>query len=61
MTLMDLMQLCEADITTKNGKRKQRYLKNFNTVRSKIKAVEAKDKLRNWQPPGEWQSIDAVV
>ena len=47
----DLMQLCEADITTKNGKRKQRYLKNFNTVRSKIKAVEAKDKLRNWQPP----------
>ncbi|NCG14208.1 MAG: HD domain-containing protein [Bacteroidetes bacterium] len=47
----DLMQLGEADITTKNGKRKQRYLKNFNTVRSKIKAVEAKDKLRNWQPP----------
>lgn len=47
----DLMQLCEADITTKSAKKKQRYLKNFNSVREKIKAVEAKDKLRNWQPP----------
>jgi hypothetical protein len=47
----DLMQLCEAVITTKNAKKKQRFLKNFNTVRNKIKAVEAKDKLRNWQPP----------
>ncbi|PCH78171.1 MAG: tRNA nucleotidyltransferase [Flavobacteriaceae bacterium] len=46
-----LMILCEADITTKNAKRFKRYHNNFKTVREKIKEVEARDHVRNFQPP----------
>jgi tRNA nucleotidyltransferase/poly(A) polymerase len=52
-----LMQLCHADVTTKNEYKKKKYRSNFELVQQKLKDVEERDQIRNWQPPISGQDI----
>lgn len=56
-TIEDLMLLCHADVTTKNEYKVKKYRQNFELVKQKLKDVEERDQIRNWQPPVTGEDI----
>lgn len=52
-----LMKLCHADVTTKNEYKIKKYRNNFELVQQKLKDVEERDQIRNWQPPISGEDI----
>lgn len=52
-----LMKLCHADVTTKNEYKIKKYRNNFELVKQKLKDVEERDRIRNWQPPLSGEDI----
>lgn len=53
----DLMLLVRADVTSKNARRVRRYLAGFDRVEKRFEEVEARDRMRNWQPPVDGDEI----
>ncbi|MBN1447763.1 MAG: HD domain-containing protein [Bacteroidetes bacterium] len=58
--LEDLLMLCRSDITSKNPKLVKRYLRNYDRLVERMRAVEERDRLREWQPPVDGQTIMEV-
>ncbi len=58
--LDDLLKLCRSDITSKNPKLVKRYLRNYDVLVQRMNEVESRDRLRNWQPPVDGQTIMEV-
>ena len=55
--LEDLMTLCKSDITSKNKEKKIKYLNRFENVKEKLRDLEDRDKIKNWQPPIDGKEI----
>ena len=52
-----LLKLCKADITTKNEYKQRKFINNLKIVEEKIKDLEERDRIRNWQPPIDGNEI----